>query len=115
LSDVWGEVCDILLSGPRELLEPGPHKLKDGREFYIFNTYYGDGTYQDNEGHEYFVDSGTIGCILADSVSLPIGGFRVVDMDDAYSYADGGILYFGKVVINTEFDDGDDDWDDYSD
>lgn len=117
--EIWDEVCGLLFHGWGNVLDDGLHKLKDGREFYIFSTAHGDGVYKDQVGFEYAIDSGTIGCILADSVKLPERGkFRVVDLPDAYSYVDGGTLYFGNVIINTdgEEDEDEDDWsDDYSD
>ena len=75
----WEEVCELLFAGRTDHgCNEGEFTLKNGVKFAIYNTAYGDGTYQDlwNDG-EYPVDSGSIGCI------------RVEDVDDAEAWLDG--------------------------
>lgn len=49
----------------------GVHTLPNGRKVARFGTIHGDGTYQDDRGNRYAVDSGTIGCILATEIHKP--------------------------------------------
>ena len=67
LHDAWDEVCDLLFpddDGYRE----GEFTLKDGRQFAIYNTQWGDGEYSTNGNGSCLVDSGTIGCILKSDI-----------------------------------------------
>lgn len=69
MHDVWDEVCNLLdesqqTSGSIE----GEFTLKDGRQFAIYNTQYGDGEYETDGDGNCCVDSGTIGCILKSDI-----------------------------------------------
>ena len=88
LDDVWLEVCDLTLSdadNPRG--KEGIFTLKDGRKFAMFTTAYGDGAYSDKDGYCYYVDSGTLGCILVSS--LP----NVKVPDDLSEPVEGGHIH----------------------
>jgi hypothetical protein len=54
----WAEVCNHIETGG------GEHRLSNGTEIAVYSTHYGDGIYDDNEGHAYSVDSGALGCVL---------------------------------------------------
>jgi hypothetical protein len=87
----WLEVCDLTIQGSRVI--DGEFQLKDGRRFAMYGTAYGDGTYYDQYGHSYSVDSGSIGCI------------RMADIKASNTYSLGdtqAILDFlnGKVKQN---------------
>jgi hypothetical protein len=77
-----------------------------------FHTYYGDGTYYDNFGNEYSVDSGTIGLV---PVEIGIKNIHaelaksVEFREDVLCYEDSGILHFGEYIIDTKEDE--DPWD----
>lgn len=58
----WAEVCSHIETGG------GEHRLSNGTEFAIYSPRYGDGVYDDNEGHAYSVDSGTLGCVRVDDL-----------------------------------------------
>lgn len=87
----------------------------DGDEkkpFYAFSTAYGDGTYMDQEGRRYSVDSGGIGCIdvryLSDKAKLKDvvnkGQAHIVEMEELFPDRvnwQGGTIIFGDVVIDT--------------
>ena len=64
LHDVWDEVCDLLFEGCNE----GEFTLKDGRQFAMYNTNFGDGVYNTSFGGRCCVDSGSIGCILKSDI-----------------------------------------------
>lgn len=107
LRDSWDNVCDLIGTS-----ETGVYKLKNGTEFAIFNTTYGDGTYVDQNGNEYPVDSGTIGCVKVSKVEDKSGlsnGY-VRKFSKPFDVMDvGGLLYFGDIEIQTNDDDEDDD------
>lgn len=104
---VWGEICD-LLDG-----EGGEFTLNDGRKIHILHTAYGDGTYTDQYGNLYPVDSGTIGCMLASDCDKLDAGSNVIEFERDFDCDDdSGVLTFGHISINTGFSDSD--YDDYS-
>lgn len=104
MDDKWDEVCDAMIDGHD--VKEGGFVLKDGTEFAMFNTAWGDGTYLDNSGHEYPVDSGGIGIIKFDDVTaanvhVELG--RIVEFKSPFIAENvDGIIYFGKLSINTD-------------
>ena len=106
----WNEVCDLTPFDNSEMA----FELSDGRQFWLGSTAYGDGTYNDDEGRPYSVDSGTLGAIRVDDISdqdkfdetIKNGLGQVVDMPvepgEFEVEADGGTLYFHLVRIETE-------------
>jgi hypothetical protein len=80
-----------------------------GRQILAFSTAYGDGTYQDNQQHEYLVDSGHIGLVPFDyAVNLLPGFGRVVEFTTAKicKRSQDGVLIFGPITINTNVEIG---------
>jgi hypothetical protein len=106
----WEEVCSLLFAGRTDHgCNEGVFKLANGVEFAMFNTRYGDGTYEDREGRIYPVDSGSIGCILLDDIADDTemkwmeGGNVVeflVDFEVGKRY--GSEILIGNVVIDTD-------------
>ncbi len=77
-----------------------------GYTFHFGSTAFGDGSFKDNLGREYGVDSGTIGIVSADfpatSDAWKTGG-QIVELEDDFTiYIGGGIFQFGDVEINTQ-------------
>jgi hypothetical protein len=69
MHDEWDEVCDLLFEGRSDQgCNEGEFTLKDGRQFAIYNTNFGDGVYQTDFGDTCCVDSGSIGCILKSDI-----------------------------------------------
>jgi len=79
---------------------------------FSFRTAYGDGTYVDQEGREYGVDSGSIGILPLDKVSdqdklrtaLKYRIVQVLDIPDVTEddcFSENGVITLGPVVINT--------------
>lgn len=72
-----------------------------------FSTAYGDGSYHDQSGREYGVDSGTIGiipkCDVAefDPVKFPACGHRIVFSEPFSCWEEDGTIHFGDVAIVT--------------
>jgi len=106
LHDEWDEVCQLTINGNRAI--GGEFNLKDGRRFAMYNTMYGDGTYHDNLGGEYWVDSGSIGCILLDDIKLSniqnnLRGGAIHKFDTSFYTGEmDGKIMFHKVSIDTD-------------
>ena len=109
--DAWDEVCELLF----ETHEYGKFVLKDGREFAIFPTKFGDGSYNGIS-----VDSGTIGCIKYDSIFPEMREYdsrrfisKTIEFDSDFEvFEDNGYINIGHLEIDTN-DDYEDDY--YSD
>lgn len=127
MADEWREVCDLIIDGNN--CKEGIFQLKDGREFAIFNTMYGDGQYSDNNGfNDYCVDSGSIGCILLSNIDMAnpnnkftyktehdvivFYGNEVEFKEDFEVSSSDGKIVFGDLVIDTAEEDiePEDDW-----
>jgi hypothetical protein len=107
LGDEWDVVCDLVIQDQRCL--EGKFTLPDGRDFVMFGTMYGDGSYDDNEARVYLVDSGSIGCMLVPEDAPEIRGGNCITFQHPFeAYAKDGALVFGSVRIET----GDQDWND---
>jgi len=106
LHDEWDEVCQLTINGNRAI--GGEFNPKDGRRFAMYNTMYGDGTYTDQQGKEYWVDSGSIGCILMRDIDLAqldnnVQGGALYDFDqDFYTGEKDGYIMFHKISICTD-------------
>lgn len=102
LNDEWDEVCEA--QSPEE-----PTKLKDGRIFAMYGTAWGDGVYEDKEGREYWVDSGTIGCVKVKRGQKPIKGGQLIKFTEPFSVSSkNGAITIGPVQIDTDPDEEDD-------
>lgn len=107
MNDSWNELCEMTCDEHTVL--DGGFRLKDGREFVIFTTAWGDGTYRDKEGRAYPVDAGLIGCVrVEDMDSKPEdvcddGHFIEFKSPFICEKVDG-VIYFGKIAIDTDSD-----------
>jgi hypothetical protein len=83
--------------------QPGKAKsLDDGRMYVYLKTAYGDGSYLDQYGNEYWVDSGTIGIMQYDG-KLESNMGRTFNFDGPFQvYEENGKLIFGNVIIDTD-------------
>jgi hypothetical protein len=118
LDDEWSEVCEAFFVGDEE--DP-IYELEDGRTFFMVNTAFGDGQYNDQNGLPYSVDSGSIGAIKVDDIRNPelanvlergLGHIHEFpyELTDLDIESDNGVLYFGNVIIDTvgaDFDEED--------
>jgi len=109
MHDAWSEVCDLIPFDNSE----SQFTLEDGRTFFLLGTSYGDGTYTDQLGREYSVDSGTLGAIKVSDIRDPEFDIESVkrlgqiipmpyELDEHDCFADDGALAFGPVVIDTD-------------
>ena len=109
LHDEWDECCNLFFANRKDQgCNEGEFNLRDGRRFASFNTAYGDGGYFDEQGREYSVDSGGIGCIRLVDINLShdsnyIDGGQIVDFPSDFEtgYQDGKII-IGHVIIDTD-------------
>ena len=106
----WDEFCDKTIDG-HDVLE-GILKLDFGVTIVHFCTAYGDGVYYDENGLEYGVDAGLIGCIrvedIDDSDCVTEWGNIIDFKEDFKCYNENGILHFGHICIDTSLDEGED-------
>mgnify|MGYP006287312487 CR=1 FL=1 len=103
-----GDLCytedwDEMLSHPGAFGRLCAGKLEDGRDFWFSSTAYGDGCYSDQYGNEYWVDSGTIGCVrVADGHSEAGGMGRTFRMEQAFQcHYENGKIEINGVIIDT--------------
>ena len=114
----WSAFCKLTIRD-NECLNGG-FRFADGREFVSFTTIYGDGTYTDAEGFKYPVDAGLIGCIRVEDMDCRIdtitdcGQIRVFTKPFVCEKVDG-ILYFGKVAIDLDPSDCNQEEEEYDD
>ena len=109
----WGEVCDLVFADAYDMVE-GDLSLADGRRIFLASTAYGDGTYNDNKGNYYPVDSGSIGVIAVQDISVAdhenISSGSVHTFETEFNIiAQAGLFDFGGVVIDTAYEDSEDD------
>lgn len=102
LADKWNEVCDLTIKNNECLY--GVFTLKDGTEFAIHGTAWGDGEYWDNESRTYPVDSGSIGCVLVSSIeNADESCGNIIDFEEDFETGTkGGTIFFGEVEIETD-------------
>lgn len=92
----WDKFCDQTLSG--ETVIEG-EMIFLGTPIASYCTMWGDGLYTDEDGNEYPVDAGLIGCIPMSAVTKPDGvkHGRVVDFPDNFrTYSKDGVISFGE-------------------
>lgn len=105
LHDRWDEFCALTINGNNVL--DGEFNFKDGTRFATFTTKYGDGCYYDEQGNEYPVDAGLIGCINVDDIAPNerdnmVSGRVIEFIQDFSTFSAGGVIRFGSVVIDTD-------------
>ena len=114
--EYWGGLCDQWFptanqdNTEKDIVTYFDNNLGKNVECYVLGTAHGDGTYIDNVGNEYGVDSGAIGIIAYDGVRKElVDDNNVFDFESDFEvFSDDGILYFGNITINTDYDDYDD-------
>lgn len=103
--DEWDEVCDLtILEDAPWACSEGEFVMKDGRRFAMYNTKYGDGSYNDQNGFSYSVDSGSIGCILVSDIRGEVSKEgSIVTFDREFSTgSDSGVIRIGNIRIDTD-------------
>jgi hypothetical protein len=101
LADKWDEVCELTIKDNQCLY--GEFTLKDGTKFAIHGTAWGDGEFGDNEARFYPVDSGSIGCVLVDSIDPREDCGHVIDFEEDFETGTkGGTIFFGEIEIETD-------------
>lgn len=101
----WDKVCELTIDGNNML--SGEFNLPDGRRFAMHNTKYGDGVYNDQFGNQFYVDSGTIGCVLVEDTTK--GDYEsmrrlgvIVQMRDPFDTSEhDGLICISSTNIDT--------------
>jgi hypothetical protein len=117
MHECWDEVCGLFFKGRTDGgCNEGEFVLKDGRRFVSYNTKWGDGGYYDQNGNEYSVDAGLIGCIRVDDIDFTheenrMDGGEVWEFRTDFNHAGGrseqgrdwdGVIQIGHVSISTD-------------
>jgi hypothetical protein len=105
LDDRWDEFCSLTIVGDRVL--DGEFNLADGTRFATFTTRWGDGCYADQQGREYGVDAGLIGCVAVEDIAATelanIKNGHIVEFVQPFStWSAGGEIRFGNILIDTD-------------
>jgi hypothetical protein len=82
-----------------------------GTRFFVSSTAFGDGTYRDTTGREFWVDAGIIGCWPLPEGDAPSGG-HIINFDsdfDCYTVDSDGVIEIGNIRIETDGSGGDED------
>lgn len=101
--DEWDEVVRIVSNASKDSCKE--YKLSDGRQFAIYSTQWGDGVYNDQKNREYFVDSGTIGCIFVSDLrkqkpDTKLG--NIVTFEETFKTGKvGSKIKIGNITIDT--------------
>lgn len=116
----WDQFCSITIQGNKCL--DGEFEMPDGRKFATYGTAWGDGVYRDQFGNRYSVDAGLIGCIRVEDIRAEkyediekLGTFHEFHTDFVTGGGRGeqkwnGTIQFGRIAIETDPDDNDDDY-----
>lgn len=81
----------------------------NGQDGWMSSTAWGDGSYYDNFGRMYWVDSGSLGILPLSACDLGGFGGNIVKFDKPFEvFCDDGIFFFGNIIINTKGDEEDD-------
>lgn len=105
--DTWDRVLTAV-----NMFEEDDIQHLDDHELWAQSTAWGDGTYLDQNGAEYAVDSGTIGVIPLALVDNPEGLEHGTVMDFPKGVTvecEDGTFRIGNICIKTNDTDGDDD------
>ena len=112
----WDEFCGVTIAD--NVCLEGEFNLKDGRRFATFNTKWGDGLYFDQNGVQYGVDAGLIGCIRVEDIQDPDFDAedppgRIVEFASDFYVSGGrsdqyrdwdGVIQIGHIRIETDGD-----------
>lgn len=99
--DEWDDVCELTIKGNNVI--DGEFQLPSGKRFSMISTEYGDGTYDDQYGNSYPVDSGSLGCILLSDISevSDLGNVHNFSTNFACSRDEDGVVRIGHIFIPT--------------
>lgn len=100
----WKEVCDLMFACDGERVLDGEFNLSNGVRFAVQSTAYGDGTYYDEQGRQYPVDAGLIGCIRVEDVYDPewwLEGVQTVKFENPFTVEyDLGTIKFVEYLTD---------------
>jgi len=101
----WKEVCNLMFACDGNYVLDGEFNLANGVRIALHSTAYGDGTYQDQQGRDYPVDAGLIGCIRVEDVYDPewyLAGMNVVEFDKPFQIVyNHGVIKFVTADSST--------------
>jgi len=107
----WQDFCSVSTSNNDFIT--GDIALSNGIEVSYQGTAYGDGTYKDQFGNDYDVDTGLIGIIklsdIKDQEANYLAGGHIFEFERMPTARyDRGVIIIGNVRIDTDYSDEDD-------
>jgi len=100
----WKQVCDLMFATSGNSVLDGEFNLANGVRFAVQSTAYGDGVYYDEQGRQYPVDAGLIGCIRVEDVYDPewyLEGVHTVEFKNPFTLEyDNGVITFVEHLTN---------------
>ena len=105
MHDKWDLFCEETIIYDNHSVKDGEFTLSDGTQVASYCTYFGDGLYYDEDGKEYPVDAGLIGCILVSDITdhnpfMDLG--RIVEFkEDFETCENNGTISIGHIHIET--------------
>jgi hypothetical protein len=105
--ELWGVICSKFFPKNGDYVT-GDFEL-NGMRYSSYGTMYGDGSYHDQEGHAFAVDSGTIGVVSIEHVDRDapsIHGGNIIQFEKDFTTTEkDGVITIGHLHINTEYED----------
>lgn len=103
----WDEFCSLTIVD-HDVVD-GEFEMEDGRRFATYRTKWGDGMYRSNINSKHLVDSGTIGCMRLNAISMTKLNEEEMDqlgaiVNFSHEFKSGskdGFITFGDVIIDT--------------
>lgn len=109
---LWAHACNTWFDGMGR--RSGRALIRKGEDYFVaFDTFYGDGSYPDQNGRTYGVDSGHIGAVpmelvkRTDSEEKAKRCGHIVTFDKPFRCfvdKDKGVITLGDIVIDTKGD-----------
>jgi hypothetical protein len=97
--DTWDRLLTVQGFGDGKVVE------FEGHQLWAASTKYGDGTYRDQNGAEYGVDSGMLGAVPIELIESPVGeeDGRMIEAPNGLTVSEeNGTFYLGNTVIETD-------------
>ena len=100
----------------------GIFQASSGASYAQFGTMYGDGTYLDNYGNKYPVDSGSIGCVPISEIWTALDNPETIKLGNIVTFteplkvsynSETGVISIGNIDIMTGVEEEEDEEEDY--
>ena len=106
--DEWKEYCSRSFPFDDDNEVVGIFQASSGASYAQFGTMYGDGTYLDNYGNKYPVDSGSIGCVPISEIWTALDNPETIKLGNIVTFteplkvsynSETGVISIGNIDI----------------